>query len=123
MMNKIYIRLVEYRGDSVYYSEIASNLKDKIDKEISSLINDSKMVPLEQHIFNLKSKEELEKMKLELLLNNEKKSEKSKEKQKQKILVLKRENGFISTITLSLIVVFVLGIAIGIGYMLYRFGV
>ena len=33
-----------------------------------------------------------------------------------------KEAGFVDALTISLIVVFVMGIAVGIGYMLFRFG-
>lgn len=81
------------------------------------------MVSLNQHISNSKSKEELEQMKSELLLNYENNLENKQELQNQKRLVLTRQSGFINTLTLSLVTIFVLGIAVGVGYMLYRFGV
>ncbi len=106
----------------MYQSEIANNLKGKIDNEISALINNSKMVSLNQHISSSKSKEELGQIKSEILLNYENNLEKEQELQKQKRLVLTKEGGFINTIILSLVVIFILGIAVGAGYMFYHFG-
>lgn len=86
----------------MYRSDIADNLKIKIDSEMNNLVSNTNLITIDQHITNINSKEELE---------------------KQKILVKIKEGGYVNILVLSLIVIFVLGIAVGIGYMLFYFGV
>lgn len=107
----------------MYKSDIAENLKVKIDNEMSSLINNTNLISLEERVTNIKSKEKLETVKAQLLSYNERVNSNNRVMEKPKVLVRKLQNaGFINVITISLIVVFVMGIAVGIGYMLYRFG-
>lgn len=105
----------------MYHSDIADNLKIQIDNEMNNLVNNTKLITLDQYITNVNSKEELENMKLELLPYDEYGRQKSLEK--QKILVKVKEAGYVNALVLLLIVIFVLGIAVGIGYMLFKFGV
>ena len=107
----------------MYKSDIAENLKVKIDNEMSSLVNNTNLISLEERVTNIKSKEKLETVKAQLLSYNERVNSNNRVMEKPKVLVRKLQNaGFINVITISLIVVFVMGIAVGIGYMLYRFG-
>lgn len=107
----------------MYRSDIADNLKIKIDNEMNNLVNNTKLITLDQHITNINSKEELEKMKSELLSYTEYVMSQQQTLEKQKVLVKIKEGGYVNTLVLSLIVIFVLGIAVGIGYMLFQFGV
>lgn len=107
----------------MYRSDIADNLKIKIDNEMNNLVNNTKLITLDQHITNINSKEELENMKSELLSYNEYVMSQQKSLEKQKVLVKVKEAGYVNTLVLLLIVIFVLGIAVGIGYMLFQFGV
>lgn len=107
----------------MYRSDIADNLKMKIDSEMNNLVNNTKLITLDQHITNINSKEELENMKSELLSYNEYVLSQQQTMEKQKVLVKVKEAGYVNTLVLSLIVIFVLGIAVGIGYMLFQFGV
>lgn len=107
----------------MYKSDIAEDLKTKIDNEMSNLVNNTNLISLEQRVTNIKSKEELETVKAQLLSYNERVNSNNRVMEKPKVLVRKLKNaGFVDVITISLIVVFVMGIAVGIGYMLYRFG-
>ena len=106
----------------MYRSDVAEDLKNKIDTEMKNLINNTKLVSLEQRVTNIKSKEELETVKAQLISYNERVNTNSRTMEKQKVLVKMKEAGFVDALTISLIVVFVMGIAVGIGYMLFRFG-
>lgn len=106
----------------MYRSDIADNLKTKIDNEMNNLVNNTKLITLDQHITNINSKEELENMKSELLSYNEYVMSQQQSLEKQKVLVKVKESGYVNTLVLSLIVIFVLGIAVGISYMLFQFG-
>lgn len=106
----------------MYKSDIAEDLKNKIDDEMKKLINNTNLISLEQRVTNIKSKEELETVKAQLISYNERVNTNSRTMGKQKVLVKMKEAGFIDAVTLALIVVFVMGIAVGIGYMLFRFG-
>lgn len=106
----------------MYTSDIAEDLKNKIDTEMKNLINNTNLISLEQRVTNIKSKEELETVKAQLISYNERVNTNSRTMGKQKVLVKMKEAGFIDAVTLALIVVFVMGIAVGIGYMLFRFG-
>lgn len=106
----------------MYKSDIAEDLKNKIDDEMKKLINNTNLISLEQRVTNIKSKEELEIVKAQLISYNERVNTNSRTMGKQKVLVKMKEAGFIDAVTLALIVVFVMGIAVGIGYMLFRFG-
>lgn len=107
----------------MYRSDIADNLKMKIDSEMNKLINNTNLITIDQHITNANSKEELENMKSELLAYNEYVMLQQQSLEKQKVLVKVKNAGYVNTLVLSLIVIFVLGMAVGIGYMLFRFGV
>lgn len=107
----------------MYRSDIADNLKTKIDKEMNNLVSNTKLITLDQYITSIDSKEELENMKSELLSYNEYVLSQQQTMEKQKVLVKVKEAGYVNTLVLSLIVIFVLGIAVGIGYMLFQFGV
>lgn len=106
----------------MYKSDIAEDLKNKIDDEMKKLINNTNLISLEQRVTNIKSKEELEIVKAQLISYNERVNTNSRTMGKQKVLVKMKEAGFIDAVTFALIVVFVMGIAVGIGYMLFRFG-
>ena len=106
----------------MYRSDVAEDLKNKIDTEMKNLINNTKLISLEQRVTNIKSKEELETVKAQLISYNERVNTNSRTIEKQKVLVKMKEAGFVDALTISLIVVFVMGIAVGIGYMLFRFG-
>lgn len=106
----------------MYRSDIADNLKTKIDKEMNNLVSNTKLITLDQYITSIDSKEELENMKSELLSYNEYVLSQQQTMEKQKVLVKVKEAGYVNTLVLSLIVIFVLGIAVGIGYMLFQFG-
>lgn len=106
----------------MYKSDIAEDLKIKIDTEMNNLIKNTKLIPLEEKLTNVKSKEELENVKAQLISYSEYVNSNQRSLEKPKVLVKMKEAGFIDVITISLIVVFVLGIVVGIGYMLYRFG-
>lgn len=106
----------------MYRSDVAEDLKNKIDTEMKNLINNTKLISLEQRVTNIKSKEELETVKAQLISYNERVNTNSRTMKKQKVLVKMKEAGFVDALTISLIVVFVMGIAVGIGYMLFRFG-
>ena len=106
----------------MYRSDVAEDLKNKIDTEMKNLINNTKLISLEQRVRNIKSKEELETVKAQLISYNERVNTNSRTMEKQKVLVKMKEAGFVDALTISLIVVFVMGIAVGIGYMLFRFG-
>lgn len=106
----------------MYRSDVAEDLKNKIDTEMKNLINNTKLISLEQRVTNIKSKEELETVKAQLISYNERVNTNSRTMEKQKVLVKMKESGFVDALTISLIVVFVMGIAVGIGYMLFRFG-
>ncbi len=106
----------------MYRSDVAEDLKNKIDTEMKNLINNTKLISLEQRVTNIKSKEELETVKAQLISYNERVNTNSRTMEKQKVLVKMKEAGFVDALTISLIVVFVMGIAVGIGYMLFRFG-
>lgn len=107
----------------MYQSEIAYDLKSKIDNEMNNLVQNTNMITLNQHISNAKSKEDLERMKAEIISYQEYVQEQQQTLKNQKRLVLTKDAGFVNTLVLSLIVIFVMGIAVGIGYMLFRFGV
>lgn len=107
----------------MYRSDIANNLKTQIDNEMNNLVSNTKLITLDQHITNITSKEELENMKSELLSYNEYVLSQQQTMEKPKVLVKMKEAGYVNTLVLSLIVIFVLGIAVGIGYMLFHFGV
>lgn len=107
----------------MYRSDIADNLKVKIDSEMNNLIGNTNLTTIDQHITNANSKEELENMKSELLAYNEYIMSQKQTLEKPKVLVKIKESGYVNTLVLSLIVIFVLGIAVGIGYMLFQFGV
>lgn len=106
----------------MYRSNVAEDLKNKIDTEMKNLINNTKLISLEQRVTNIKSKEELETVKAQLISYNERVNTNSRTMEKQKVLVKMKEAGFVDALTISLIVVFVMGIVVGIGYMLFRFG-
>ena len=106
----------------MYRSDVAEDLKNKIDAEMKNLINNTNLISLEQRVTNIKSKEELETVKAQLISYNERVNTNSRTMGKQKVLVKMKEAGFIDVISLALIVVFVMGIAVGIGYMLFHFG-
>lgn len=106
----------------MYRSDAAEDLKNKIDTEMKNLINNTNLISLEQRVTNIKSKEELETVKAQLISYNERVNTNSRTIGKQKVLVKMKEAGFVDALTISLIVVFVMGIAVGIGYMLFRFG-
>lgn len=106
----------------MYKSDIAEDLKIKIDTEMDNLIKNTKLIPLEEKLTNAKSKEELENVKAQLISYSEYVNSNQRSLEKPKVLVKMKEAGFIDVITISLIVVFVLGIVVGIGYMLYHFG-
>lgn len=106
----------------MYRSDVAEDLKNKIDTEMKNLINNTKLISLEQRVTNIKSKEELETVKAQLISYNERVNTNSRTMEKQKVLVKMKEAGFVDALTISLIVVFVMGIVVGIGYMLFRFG-
>ena len=106
----------------MYRSDVAEDLKNKIDTEMKNLINNTKLISLEQRVTNIKSKEELETVKAQLISYNERVNTNSRTMEKQKVLVKMKEAGFVDALTISLIVVFVMGIAVGVGYMLFRFG-
>lgn len=107
----------------MYHSDIANNLKTQIDNEMNNLVSNTKLITLDHHITNITSKEELENMKSELLSYNEYVLSQQQTMEKPKVLVKMKEAGYVNTMVLSLIVIFVLGIAVGIGYMLFHFGV
>jgi len=109
----------------MYESDIAMKLKVKIDNEMSNLINNTDLISLEQRIKEVKSKAELETVKEQLLSYNNyiNSNRRTVEKPKVLVRVRKKEVGFVDLITISLIVVFTIGVAVGIGYMLFRFGV
>ena len=107
----------------MYRSDVAEDLKNKIDAEMKNLINNTNLISLEQRVTNIKSKEELETVKAQLISYNERVNTNSRTMGKQKVLVKMKEAGFIDVISLALIVVFVMGIAVGIGYMLFHFGI
>lgn len=106
----------------MYRSDVAEDLKNKIDTEMKNLINNTNLISLEQRVTNIKSKEELETVKAQLISYNVRVNTNSRTMGKQKVLVKMKEAGFVDALTISLIVVFVMGIAVGIGYMLFRFG-
>jgi len=107
----------------MYKSDIATDLKTKIDNEMSNLVSNTNLISLEERVTNIKSKEELETVKAQLISYSERVNSNNRVMEKPKVLVKKlQQAGFIDVITISLIVVFVMGIAVGIGYMLYRFG-
>lgn len=107
----------------MYKSDIAEDLKNKIDDEMKKLINNTNLISLEQRVTNIKIKEELETVKAQLISYNERVNTNRRIMEKPKVYVRKLKNaGFIDAVTLALIVVFVMGIAVGIGYMLFRFG-
>lgn len=107
----------------MYRSDIAEDLKNKIDGEMNNLINNSNLISLEQRVTNIKSKEELETVKAQLISYNERVNTNSRIMENPKVFVKTLKNaGFTDAITLTLIVVFAMGIAVGIGYMLFRFG-
>ncbi len=107
----------------MYHSDIADNLKTKIDNEMNNLISNTNLITIDQHITNVNSKEELENMKSELLSYNEYVISQQQTLEKPKVLVKMKEAGYVNTLVLSLIIIFVLGIVIGIGCMLFQFGV
>lgn len=107
----------------MYKSDIAEDLKTKIDNEMSNLVSNTNLISLEERVTNIKSKEELETVKAQLISYSERVNSNNRVMEKPKVLVKKlQQAGFIDVITISLIVVFIMGIAVGIGYMLYRFG-
>lgn len=106
----------------MYRSDVAEDLKNKIDTEMKNLINNTNLISLEQRVTNIKSKEELETVKAQLISYNERVNTNSRTMGKQKVLVKMKEAGFIDVISLALVVVFVMGIVVGIGYMLFHFG-
>jgi hypothetical protein len=83
----------------MYKSEIASTLKSKIDNEMNSLVQNTKMITLSS-ISNANSKEDLERIKTEIISQQE----------------------YVDSLILSLVVMFIMKIAVGIKYMLFRFG-
>lgn len=106
----------------MYRSDVAEDLKNKIDTEMKNLINNTNLISLEQRVTNIKSKEELETVKAQLISYNERVNTNSRTMGKQKVLVKMKEAGFIDVISLALVVVLVMGIVVGIGYMLFHFG-
>lgn len=107
----------------MYNSDIANNLKNKIDNEMSNLVSNTNLLTIDQHITSITNKQELENMKAELLSYNEHIKNHQQTLEKPKVLVKMKEAGYVNSLVLSLIVIFVLGIAVGIGYMLFQFGV
>lgn len=106
----------------MYKSDIAENLKLKIDTEMNNLVKNTNLIPLEEKLTNVKSKEELESVKAQLISYSEYVNSNQRTLEKPKVLRKMKEAGFVDVITISLIVVFVMGVAVGIGYMIYRFG-
>lgn len=106
----------------MYKSDIAENLKFKIDTEMNNLVKNTNLIPLEEKLTNVKSKEELESVKAQLISYSEYVNSNQRTLEKPKVLRKIKEAGFVDVITISLIVVFVMGVAVGIGYMIYRFG-
>lgn len=106
----------------MYRSDIAENLKIKIDNEMKKLVNNTNLLTMKEHITSVKNKEELKSIKSKLLYEEYNLSQ-PQVLEKAKGSVRMREAGYANAFVLSLIVIFVLGIAIGIGYMLFRLGV
>lgn len=106
----------------MYKSDIAEDLKVKIDIEMNNLVKNTNLISLEEKLTLVKSKEELESVKAQLISYSEYVNSNQRTLEKPKVLRKMKEAGFIDIIIISLIVVFVMGIAVGIGYMIYRFG-
>ena len=106
----------------MYKSDIAENLKIEIDTEMNNLVKNTNLIPLEEKLTNVKSKEELESVKAQLISYSEYVNSNQRALEKPKVLRKIKEAGFVDVITISLIVVFVMGVAVGIGYMIYCFG-
>ena len=75
----------------MYKSDIAEDLKTKIDNEMSNLVNNTNLISLEQRVTNIKSKEELETVKAQLLSYNERVNSNNRVMEKPKVLVLKKK--------------------------------
>lgn len=108
----------------MYQSQIASDLKSKIDEEMSNFKTNNSLMTLDEQIINARSKDDLVSIKNQLANIQEmellKQQDLIQTKQKTKILVKKA--GFVDILGLCMLVGFVVGIGIGIGYILYNFG-
>jgi len=108
----------------MYQSQIASDLKSKIDEEMSNFKMNNSLMTLDEQIINARSKDDLVSIKNQLANIQEmellKQQDLIQTKQKTKILVKKA--GFVDVLGLCMLVGFVVGIGIGIGYILYNFG-
>lgn len=108
----------------MYQSQIASDLKSKIDEEMSNFKTNNSLMTLDKQIINARSKDDLVSIKNQLANIQEmellKQQDLIQTKQKTKILVKKA--GFVDILGLCMLVGFVVGIGIGIGYILYNFG-
>lgn len=107
----------------MYKSDIAENLKIKIDNEMSNLVNNTNLISLTEKVSNIKSKEELKAMKAQLISYNDYVTTKKQTLEKPKVLVKKLKNaGFVNNVFISLLIIFIMMIAFGIGYLFHRFG-
>jgi len=104
----------------MYQSQIAANLKSKIDEEMNKFKANTSLMTLDEQISNAKSKDDLLNIKNQLTNLHEMRVGQELSQNKQKTRVLLKNSGFIDTIILFIIIGFVVGLGIGIGFILYK---
>lgn len=108
----------------MYQSQIAVNLKKKIDEEMQNFKTQNSLMTLDEQILNAKNKDELISIKNHLanIQEMELMQQQGLSQTKQKTKILLKKAGFVDVLGLCMLVGFIVGIGIGIGYILYRFG-
>lgn len=111
----------------MYQSQIASNLKNKIDQEMNEFRTKSNLMTLEEQISNAKNKADLISIKQQIDTLQKIQMEKNQQKEKEFQKVLRKPNlkeaGFVNVFSIAMVTGFICGLGICIGYLLYRFGV
>lgn len=103
----------------MYQSQIATHLKEKIEKEMSDFKSQNNLMSLDEQIQNAKSKDDLINIRQQL---NELQKEKTNTISFQKKKILKQA-GFVNVMSILIITVFICVLGICTGYLLFRFGV
>ena len=108
----------------MYQSQIAVDLKNKIDEEMKNFKTQNSLMTLDEQILNAKNKDELISIKNHLanIQEMELVQQQGLSQTKQKTKILLKKAGFVDVLGLCMLVGFVVGIGIGIGYILYNFG-
>lgn len=108
----------------MYQSQIASDLKNKIAEEMNRFKINNSLMTFDEQISNAKNKNDLISIKNQLA-NMQQMSlvqQQGLSQTKSKTRILLKKNGFVDILGLCMIVGFIMVIGIGIGYILYSFG-